>query len=161
MEKNRPNINIEDVQWSLNTIEDKISECDIGICPGISPVSKLQKKMFFLQSLYSTVKVGNSNDYLVRYKCSSNAGRSFVFHQLGLPVVSDVFPEAYHILMKSNCGYIAHNQKSWEYSLLRLCSSANHRQFIANNARNEFDRLYSAKEHATSMIEELVKMVKT
>ena len=41
---------------------------------------------------------GRSNDYNLQFKATSNAGRAFVFHQLGIPVIADFWPCNFEIL---------------------------------------------------------------
>ena len=78
----------------------------------------------------------------MRFKNKSNAGRAFVFHQLGIPVIADLTPSHFHILGNPDCGYIAMSKEGW-LSALRKLSCSKHRNFISQNARKEFERLYN------------------
>lgn len=145
--RGRPNIEIEEVQWELNTIQEKLLQCDIGIVPGLIPISTRTKGFLFTSlNLFSKSRVSYKNDYLVRFKNTTNAGRAFVFHQLGIPVVSDFLPTNFHILDNYKCGYLAHSTEGWLFALKKLCESAGHRQEIAQNALEEFNRLYNPLE---------------
>lgn len=142
--KGKPKIDIEFVQFQLDTFQDELLECDIGLVPGLVHVNLNMKKIFFyLSKIFNFSYTGNSNDYLIRFKNTTNAGRAFVFHQLGIPVVSDLIPSNFHILANPDCGYLAHNTESWIYAFRELSSSAKYRQEIAINAKNEFNRLYN------------------
>ena len=55
---------------------------------------------------------GNVNDYSLQFKVTSNAGRSHVFHQLGIPVVADFWPSNFEILTNPNCGRLAHSSEA-------------------------------------------------
>jgi hypothetical protein len=144
--KNCPRIKIDHIQWNINSIQDEINSSDIGICPGLSPLlDSVKKPLLYLSKIFSAKKLGNQNDYLTRFKVTSNAGRAFVFHQLGIPVISDIFPDAYHILQDHNCGYLAHNTNSWVYALRRLSRSHQHRQFISDSAREQFNAKYNTR----------------
>ena len=155
----RPNIEIEDVQWNFDTLAEDILSCEIGFIPNVSPITEMEKKWFFrFQKLFHIAKVGNDNDYLLRFKAHVNAGRAFVFHQLGLPIASDIYPDAYHILQSRNTGYLAHNYESWIHGLENLCKDAQHRQIIADNAKVEFDRLYDPLKLAENLIEDITKI---
>ena len=134
----KPNIkSITMKRWNLSTVKEDLLSCDIGISPNVTHIPVDIKK-------YNTsVELGLYNtDHILRMKNKSNAGRAFVFHQLGIPVVADFTPSNFHIMGDPKCGFIAHNQKSWERAILEL-REPERRQQIANNAKNEFDRLYN------------------
>lgn len=128
--------NLSMVEWNLRTIKEELMKCDVGIVPNITTLSlenlELQK---------STELGLNKTDHVIRMKNKSNAGRAFVFHQLGIPVVADLTPSNFHILGDPRCGFIAFNKDSWIKSILKLADSKK-RQSIAKAAKEEFDRLY-------------------
>ena len=134
----RPNIkNINIKQWSIHSIYEDLRRCDIGLVPNITAIPvgvKNTPAHLSEMGLYTT-------DYIVRYKNKSNAGRSFVFHQLGVPVVADLTPSNFHILGNPDCGFVAHNKRGWCKSIMSLTDHQT-RQFIADNAKAEFDRVY-------------------
>lgn len=159
---NRPNIEIEDVQWDFKTLPDEILSCDIGIVPNVASIYHFEKALFLsFQKLFHKERVGLDDDYLLRFKSTTNAGRAFVFHQMGLPVVSDLYPDAYHILQSHKCGYLAHDYHSWLYGLEQLCECPKHRQEVADNARKEFNRLYDPLYHAQNLIDDLSAIQRT
>ena len=88
----------------------------MGLVPNMSDVVELgdySKRVDNDQGLYST-------DFAMRMKNKSNAGRSFVFHQLGIPVISDITPSNLHILGDPDCGYVAFNKNSWKKAIEAL-----------------------------------------
>ena len=95
-----------------------------------------------------------NTDYLLRFKNKSNSGRSFVFHQLGIPVVADITPSNFHILGNPKNGSIASNEQSWYKSLSELRDPV-YRQSVADNAKEEFDRLYDPLEWASKLYREI------
>lgn len=140
----RPNIDIHDVQWDLKTIEEELLKCDIGIVPGLYPIMPGIKKFIFkIIDLLTQTHDGLESDYLTRYKNTTNSGREFVFHQLGIPVVSDFIPTGFHILGTPENGYLAYSEEGWYQALYELCESFELRQSIADNATREFERLYN------------------
>jgi hypothetical protein len=143
---NRPNIKIKDIQWNYKTIVKQISNCDIGIVPCI-PYNLLNKKYnnFNIFTNFTKSNLGpisRPNDYLLQFKIYSNPGRSFVFHQLSLPVIADFCPSNFEILSDDKSGRLAHSENSWYYSLLELSSSAELRNNLSNNAYNIFKKKY-------------------
>lgn len=149
----RPNIkNIKMHQWQIDTICKEISECDIGLVPNLTTLSEkhLETNCPPVMGLYST-------DYAIRFKNKSNAGRSFVFHQLGIPVVSDLTPSNFHILGNPDCGLIAHSKLGWKKSILSLVNH-NERNRISLNAKKEFDRLYDPHIWAARLYKEIMEI---
>lgn len=158
--KNRPNIKIKDIQWNYRNIAKQISNCDIGIVPCI-PSHLLGKKYnnynFFTNIVKSNFgPVSRPNDYLLQFKIYSNPGRSFVFHQLLVPVIADFCPSNFEILSDDKFGRLAHSENSWYYSLLELSSSAALRNKLSRNAYNNFKKKYNP----ISWTKELIKFLK-
>ena len=139
-----PNIkNIDIIPWDYKTMAEEIISCDIGVVPNITPISLRD-----ISSTRTSVDQGlYESDFISRYKNKSNAGRAFVFHQLGVPVIADLTPSNFHILGDERNGYIAHDDESWVKALRKL-SDHKTRQETADNAKKEFDRLYDPHEWA-------------
>ena len=150
----KPNIdNIIFKKWDIDTIKQNILSCDVGLVPNASDIIQdvgYVKNIDSDSGLYDT-------DFVIRMKNKSNAGRSFVFHQLGIPVVSDLTPSNLHILGDPDCGYIAFNKNSWKKSLEDLIDYKK-RNFIAKNAKVEFDRLYDPKKWAVRLYKNIVEL---
>ncbi len=157
---NRPRIDIEDVQWDIHTVEEQLQRCDIGLVPGLGTFHSWQKQLFFkLLKLFNRKQRYYSSDYLIRFKPNTNAGRAFVFHQLGIPVVSDFMPTSFHILTDPRCGYLASSKEGWLQAFRELCASAEIRQAIAENALLAFKRLYDPLDWAKRYYRFLERLV--
>ena len=94
---------------------------------------------------------------MVRFKNKSNAGRAFVFHQLGIPVVADLTPSNLHILGNPKNGFCVLSTNGWLKAFRKL-KDYKVRQEIANNAKDEFDRLYDPIIWAKDLYEEIRKI---
>jgi hypothetical protein len=136
---------VEEVDWQLQTIEDQLLRCDIGLVPGIVHISHEERKPWFKELEArepGRPRLGGAGPYLLRFKGFSNAGRALVFHQLGIPVVACFMPSHFHILGNPECGYLAHSTEGWLRALRELSASAKRRREIADAAFTEFQRLY-------------------
>lgn len=141
----RPDIEIEQVNWDLETVEEHLLRCDIGIVPGVTPISENERHAVFemLEHTRSPDAIsGYDTDYLLRFKNKCNAGRSFVFHQLHIPVVAAFMPSHFHILANPECGFLAHSTEGWLDGLRALARSAVTRTRVADAAAEEFARQY-------------------
>lgn len=154
----RPSIEVEQVPWDIGTIEEQLLRCDIGIVPGMTPISRSDR-----QEIFATLKDrgegdafgGYDTDYLLRFKNKSNAGRSFVFHQLHIPVVACFMPSHFHILGYPDCGYLAHSSAGWLDGLRALARSAKRRGAVARAAAREFERLYDPMKWAERLCQQI------
>ena len=136
---------VEEVDWQLETIEEQLLRCDIGLVPGIVHISHEERKAWIKELEAQDPDrpgLGGAGPYLLRFKGFSNAGRAFVFHQLGIPVVACFMPSHFHILGNPACGYLAHSTEGWLRALRELSSSAGKRQAVADAALAEFQRQY-------------------
>lgn len=156
---NRPNIPVKDIQWELESVEDEILKFDIGLIPSLFPINEKSRKVIvkFLD-LFTNNKDGNNNDYITRYKTYTNAGRAFVFHQLGIPVVSDFAPTSFTILDRQDCGFLVHSKNAWIYALRSLIESPRLRNIIAANAAKEFNNTYDPLKWADSIYKNISKL---
>ena len=145
----KPNVPIEFIKYNLDTIIGDILDSDIGIVPNINDIptiSKINNNTGLIPS-----------DYLVRFKNKSNAGRAFVFHQLGIPVVADLTPSHLHILGNPQNGFAVLNEKGWIKAFSKLKNSK-FRQEISINAKSEFDRLYNPIKWANNLYNNIKKI---
>lgn len=140
--QNRPNIEIEEIEWDFKTWEDELLKIDIGITPNTIPFFPKNKNKLY-NFFFSKMKLkAKSLDWILRYKGTVNASRSFVFHQLGIPVISEMFPGADSIIAEHDCGFIAQTQEAVVLTLKKLISDYEYRKIVSENARLEFNRRY-------------------
>lgn len=160
--KGRPkNVIIEEINWtSIESLVNNLKDVDIGIVPGTNN--------FILDNNYSNKNILTSflrillggdnnrmNDYILRFKVTSNAGRCFVFHQLGIPVVADFWPSHFEILGNYNCGFLAHSKEGWYDSLKKLIISPKLRQQISKNALKLFIKNYDPQIWTKKLINQI------
>ena len=149
----RPNIkNIIVEPWDQDTIKGLLMTCDVGVAPNITtiPMDVNRFETSVDAGLYDT-------DYIFRMKNKSNAGRSFVFHQLGIPVIGDLTPSNFHIMGDPSCGFLVQSKLGWEKALNKLFDHEL-RNLISENARREFQRLYDPHDWAKRLIEEISRL---
>lgn len=145
----RPNVPVTVVPWNLETLAHELIDVDIGLVPATSPITEAERLAIVKQ--LSGSKAGSlggfDNDYVLRFKNSTNAGRAFVFMQLGIPVVADFCPEMCSVIQHGESGYLAHSAHGWFDSLSELAASAELRKKTAEEARTFFSTNYNRDEH--------------
>ena len=150
----RPEIdNIVIKKWDFNTIGSDIQSSDVGIVPNVTDYSPQVRGTTNINfGLYDT-------DYFLRFKNKSNAGRCFVFHQLGIPVIADLTPSNFHIMGDPKNGYLVLSKEGWMRAFRNL-TDHDHRDTIAKNAKETFESLYSPHEWARRLVSGLRELLK-
>lgn len=138
-------------KWDMKEVKQDLLTCDIGVVPNITclgarDVGKTQPEL----GLYDT-------DYVLRMKNKSNAGRCFVFHQLGIPIVADLTPSNLHILGDPDCGFIANDKEGWYKALVKL-TNEDVRNKVSLTAFREFQRLYHPYRWAERLYQQIMEI---
>lgn len=148
-------LEVKHIQWKEENYVDYMSKVDIGLVPNTLPQKNI-KKLLKRGMITSTHFHYNENDYLTRYKYSSNPGRIYVFSQFHIPVVSDFYPSAAQFILHGKCGYLAHSAEGWYNALDHLCSNARLRQDMGDALFTNFNSITSRD----AVIQDFVDYVK-
>ncbi len=149
----RPDIQVEDIQWDLATVEETLLRADIGIVPNVFSVQG-RLRSFILRALDTfTLYKDSAANRLYRSKRPSNPGRAFVFHQLGIPVVSGMAQASCSTIPSEDYGFLADSAKGWERAILMLAESVELRNKIASNSLRLINTLYSPVDWAQKFLD--------
>jgi len=158
----RPNIPVETYQWNIDTIEDILLTSDIGLVPCVNITTKTKQRIISVFSkLFFYKQENNGNDYLLRFKNKGNAGRAFVYHQLGIPVVAGFIPSMGHIIGTNQNGFMAHSESGWYYAIEELIKSRDLRQNMADKARVDFEKNYDSTKWTEALYQKLIILVES
>ena len=151
-----PDIPIKHIQWKRETYCNHLSQCDIGIISNILPISNSRANI--LTRLINRPLSFNYNkkDYFLRFKMTSNPNRFYEFSQLGIPVVSDMYPSSCQIIQHGASGFLAHSSTGWYNALLKLINSSELRNTCAKNLRKYIDSDLSPEQNFLKL-KELIK----
>lgn len=142
-----PKVKTEIIDWNLETFSSEIMKCDIGITPSAHNFDPIFRRNSDKLGLYET-------DYIVRYKNKSNAGRSFVFIQHGIPVVSDFVPSNFHLFGNPDNGFCVSSKEGW-LDAFRKLKDSEFRSFVSENAYNFFTKEYNPIEWTKRIISDI------
>jgi glycosyltransferase involved in cell wall biosynthesis len=145
-----PNIPMTYSDWNLKTISNDIKKFDIGIVPNIS-----QYKNGSFKDEITELGIYNT-DIQIRFKNKSNIGRSLVLIQHGIPVIADLTPSNMSLFSNLDNGYAVLTEEGWYQALLKLIS-AEHRNFISQNAYKEYQRQYDPLKFAGALYKNIEK----
>jgi len=163
--KGRPkNVNILEYNWS--SFEDlvfNLDDVDIGIVPCTNnfflDYKKKEKNLisYFIRKFTGGYNK-RFNDYIIRFKNTSNAGRTYVFHQLGIPVVAGFWPSNFQIIDNRKYGFLAHSEAGWYNSLEKLITSSKLRQKCADNVKRDFASKFDNISITKKLISDIQKL---
>jgi glycosyltransferase involved in cell wall biosynthesis len=136
-------LKLNQVQWEDDKYEKVLGNCDVGIVPNLIPFrpeeSRFDKDLVFR-------KMASDSDYRFRFKFTSNNGRILVFAQLGIPVISDLFPSAAETIRHGYSGLMAGmDTESWFEHLNLLAGNPRLRKKMGENLLKEFETVYSSE----------------
>ena len=132
-------IAVKHVQLDSNYI-NHIDKFDIGIVPASLPI--LNKKNILKSSIvFRRLLNHHPNDYLFRFKLTTNPGRILVFALRGIPVVSDMFPSAVEVINHGEDGYLASSSSGWYRAISNLVSAEKRNSMSKRLQEKLFDRV--------------------
>jgi glycosyltransferase involved in cell wall biosynthesis len=149
---NAKKIKVKHIQWSENNYEKYLSRVDVGIVPNLLPIKNL-KKSKKKAVLASSIFREHEEDYLIRYKPTSNSGRIFPFVQYGIPVVSDMFPSALQMIRDGYDGFVCYSSSSWYLALKKLIEFPEQRNLFAERMFEKFITFYSPEALNLGLVE--------
>ncbi len=121
---------------------------DIGLVPNVTNIENFVKGISNVQStelgLYKT-------DFNVRFKNKTNAGRSYVFYQHGIPVIHDLSPSSFDFMGRTGEYICGHDYRSYLREMIKL-SDHKARNRVAQNNRNTFNRDFNPLDHGKKLV---------
>lgn len=126
------NVKLRHIQWDQDVYEEYLCKVDIGIVPGLMPVNnigKIRRKTRVCKYMF----LDSEDDYILKFKMPSNAGRIIVFARLGIPVAADFYPSALHVIEDGRTGRLACSAGGWYSALKELILDWRLRQRLSDN----------------------------
>lgn len=141
-------VSVRHIQWS-EAAYDELAHVDIGIVPNVIPPPR---RAYNWGRRYTRAFNADSTDFLLRFKATSNPGRIFVFAQLGIPVVADMFPSALQTITDGVNGFVCHSAAAWGAALAALADSSELRNRLGESLRNSFERFAAPAEQNRRLV---------
>jgi hypothetical protein len=149
------NVEIEYHKYDLQSLTKIIMSCDIGIVPNVSDMKFHTPQ---IGEIEDTNRGWGKTDYIIRYKNKTNAGRSFVFYQHGIPVIHDLSPSSFEIMGVTQEYCVAHDSASWEREIKKLASSHEERQRVSEIYLKAFRDKYNPHTWAKNLVNKINKI---
>jgi len=133
---------VRHINYSKENYGRYIAHVDIGLVSQFIPTKSNRIFRYLLGSL--TKKNNEKNDdFLCRFKETTNLGRHFIFAQYGIPVISDMTPSACSFIEHGYDGYVAYSTGGWSSALYNLASNSELRGLFGERLKNEWASNYS------------------
>jgi len=127
-------------QWTPDVYEKVLAQADIGIVPNLKPFKDERFSKECAKPFSPLIPSDPNADYLLRFKKTTNAGRIYVFSQLGIPVVAGMTPSAAQAIQHGINGYLSLNTAGWYHGLKKLADSAELRTQMGSQLYADFQR---------------------
>ncbi len=127
-----PRVNIVYKEYSYPGIYTFLSDIDIGLVPNNIPVRGKIIKKFFESFGCVFWKTDRKHDLILRYKQSANAGRAYVFAQLGKPFISCPVPDVCIDFGNILEQYLPIDTITWHKAIIGMAHDKGERDIISN-----------------------------
>jgi len=156
----RQGFKVRHINYSPEGYDTYMSMMDVGIVPQMIPV----KKSRFLRKIIGTQRSSYNerpDNYIMRFKETTNIGRALVFAQYSIPVVSDMSPSACSFFGNHEHGFIAHNTDGWHRMLKKLAESKELRTEMGLRIKKRFDTIATHEKMNEFLIAYLRRIIST
>lgn len=143
----------KEIQYSEENYSKFIAHADLGVVPQLIPVNSYKRK--FITPIKRTFNE-DPNDYLLRYKVTTNLGRTLVFAQYGIPVISDITPSSVDFIGEE-CGSCAYSSAAWESAITRFLDPLE-RKAAGKKIKDKFNSIASPNIQNIKLLEFLSKL---
>ena len=123
--------NIRTFQYDPETIYSQLVQMDIGLVPQSIPVTKNKLLRYLIGSVNHRYNERHDN-FIMRFKETTNSGRAYVFGQAKVPVICDLTPSSTALIGEDENGLLAHDYNSWLYHIRLMAENKNLRNLYAN-----------------------------
>ncbi len=142
---------VRHIQWTEESAVNDLVKCDIGVLPSLLPSPSIFARplmtFFFNQEGY------HNNDYVSRYKLTTNPGRLYVFTKAGLPVVADFTPSSCQFIEDRESGMLVGTKEGWLNALEFLVNNFEKREILAMNLKKTIDEKYSIDKNFNQLLD--------
>ena len=150
-------ISIDILKYNPSSIWSDLKDCDVGLAPtevhALLPHSELAS---LTAASYMQEDI-QPEDRIRRCKRTANAGRSFVFFQLGIPVITDACPESIMqtSFLSHNIALVAFRYEFWSILLTRLLKDYEERVAISKRARYYAENFLTSRIQSANLLDKL------
>lgn len=152
-------IKVNHIQYEPENYSKYISKVDIGIVPQLIPVRKSRLMRWLIGSPFSCFNERHDN-FLMRFKETTNNGRAYVFAQYEIPVVADMTPSSCALFGENERGYLAYSSNQWFNALAALARDIDLRRRMGFALKKRYEDLARPEEVNNRFAQFLTAIIK-
>ena len=130
------------ISWSQENYAKYIANVDIGVVPQLMPIKYSQLLMYFIMS-FGTKFNETKNDFIFRFKETTNRGRHLVFARYGIPVISDMTPSACNFIDSDETSFLAYHTDAWYKAMRTLAHDKDRRKQMGKQFQEKYYQIAS------------------
>lgn len=149
---------VRHIQYGEENYARYIAHVDVGLVPQLMPVTQNS----LLRYVFGTFRKRyneSANDYILRFKETTNRGRHLVFAQYGVPVISDMTPSACDFIRNEENSFLAHHTEAWYYALRALANDSDLCQKLGEQLRATYNATATRAQDNEKLVQFLRKKV--
>jgi hypothetical protein len=152
-------VKVNHFQYDPENYSKYISKVDIGIVPQLIPVSESKFIRWLMGTPLSLFNERHDN-FLIRFKETTNNGRAYVFAQYEIPVVADMTPSSCALFGENEHGYVAYSTNQWFNALEALARDESLRKRLGIALKKRYETLANPDEVNKRFAQFLTAIVK-
>lgn len=158
-ERGLKEVRVNHIQYEPENYLKYISMVDIGIIPQLIPVRESRFIKWLIGSPLGRFNERHDN-FIMRFKETTNNGRAYVFAQYGIPVVADMTPSSCALFGESEYGYVAYSSNQWLNALELLAHDVDLRRRMGLVLKKRYEALARPEEVNRRFAQFLIEIVK-
>lgn len=142
---------VRHIQWTEESVVNDLVKCDVGVLPSLLPAPSIFARPFM--TFFLNKEGYHNNDYVSRYKLTTNPGRLYVFTRAELPVVADFTPSSCQFIEDRESGMLVGTKEGWLNALEFLVNNFEKREILAMNLKKTIDEKYSIDKNFNQLLD--------
>ena len=152
------NLRLHHHEWDEPAVWNALRNSDIGLVPNLIPRERRWTMTNWAE--YSRIRSLNkfgkrADDYQLRFKVTSNAGRIYPFGYYGVPVVADYYPSSASLIRDGLDGYLVLHPLQWADRVRALAEDSVKRASLGSNLRIRIHEVMDPQKTMSAVTHEL------
>eukprot|EP00959_Pyramimonas_sp_CCMP1952_P189338 3960552-Pyramimonas_sp.AAC.1 len=145
------------IEYDQAKIHKHLEACDVGLVPvEVQPAVSVARLAEGTEGFFQSGDT-QPEDVIRRCKRTANAGRAFIFMQLGVPVLTDACPQPIQFSLHNGAplALVAHRPEMWRELIERLFTDPRLRHKLSENSRRFAEVHLTTTRQAAKLLDRL------
>ena len=151
------NIEVQHMPWHPEETFKQLSQIDVGLVPNniphISPPYALMPRRLS-NPIWKINRFGiRKDDYDLRFKVTSNAGRIYPFGKASVPVIADFFPSSSMLVRDGIDGFLCLNDNDWATAVSTFVQTPSLARVMGASLLGRVEQEFDSAEARTAIVQ--------